>query len=141
MDEILSRVLQRVAGLVPTGGANPFPSVRRVDAIRVPPATGLPGGPSVSDLENFQVEFGRGRFGGISGGWSYGNMTDTGVDVELTRDLARDVQPPRNPGFLSGPLVAGYQRPEPRSPLGGSENPDDIMQGGFASPNSDFSQV
>lgn len=143
MEELLNRILARVAQIVPTGGANPFPGVRRIDAIRVPAATGLPGGPSVSDLENYQVEFGRNRFGGSSGGWSYNNRSDefTGFDVDLASDLAREVRPSRNPGFRSGPVVAGYQPPEPRSMQGGASDPENVMRGGFAAPNSDASQV
>ena len=142
MDEFLSNLFRSVAQAIPTGRTNPFPGVREVTDIRTPSATGLPGGPSVSDMENYQVEFGRQRFGDVAGGWTYNTRAEgaTGLSVDLGEQIAQQTEPSRNPGFRSGP-VSGYARPEPRSGSGARTDPENPNRGGFAVPATDFNQV
>jgi hypothetical protein len=149
MASIFDVLIARLANIFETGGAQPFPINRDIVAYRPVAATGLPGGPTVADLEKYQIEFGRRRFGNDVGGYTYNPVDEQvsglpyqpGESGELIQELVKEPEYSRSPGFRSGPIMGGYQPNEPRSSGGAAEIPDNINRGGFFTPDTSANQV
>jgi len=120
---VFERIMARVQNAFQTGGFEPL-NPRRIDALAIPAATGMPGGVSVRDLEKYQVSFGASRFGDNSGGYTSSPIGQSQMTPDIFATITEGENFSHSPGFRKGAFIADPSQADPRSNRGAKEVTD-----------------